>query len=224
MMKLISGGVLKYSKMFSRENLYEYLKEAIDKHNIISKKVILNIGASGEIEKFLKSKKIKIYELDIDKNKKPDIIGDLTSLPIRSSSCDVVFCLEILEHVKNPFNAVKELKRVLKINGIIIGSTPFIFPIHTPPHDYFRYTKYGLRELFKEFEVLDIKERNTYMKSWYVLLLRTLFIQSNRTSRRVAILLMPFFILLLPLVKFLDILVRGYESSTGYFFVVQKVK
>ena len=213
---------LKYSKRHSRENLYKYLDDSIKIYKVKNKNTILNIGSSGELEKFIKSKNIKIYELDIDKNLKPQIIGDITSLPIKTSSCDVVFCLEVLEHVKNPFKAVEELKRVLKPYGIIIGSTPFMIPIHTSPYDYFRYTKYGIKELFKEFEILELKERNTYIKSWYVILLRTLFITSNQKGRRIAMLLMPLFISLLPLVKFLDWLIKGEESTTGYFFVLQK--
>jgi len=35
----------------------------------------------------------------------------------------------------------KEIYRILKSNGNLIGSTPFIYPVHGAPNDYYRFTK-----------------------------------------------------------------------------------
>ena len=73
---------------------------------------------------------------------------------------DVVFCTEVLEHVSNPFNAVSELFRMTKKNGVVVVSTPFNFRIHGPLPDNWRFTEHGLRELFKNFSSLKITPLN----------------------------------------------------------------
>ena len=45
-------------------------------------------------------------------------------LPFRDSCCDVVMIIEALEHIQNPENALKEVKRVLKSQGYLVVSVP----------------------------------------------------------------------------------------------------
>lgn len=52
-------------------------------------------------------------------------IGDLNkSLPYEDGQFDYVICLDGLEHLENPFHALRELKRVLRTKGILILSLP----------------------------------------------------------------------------------------------------
>jgi len=48
-------------------------------------------------------------------------------LPFSSNSFDVVVVGEVLEHVFSPDNLLKEIRRVLTSNGMLIGSTPNAF-------------------------------------------------------------------------------------------------
>ena len=86
------------------------------------------------------------------------VIGDAQALGLADASFDVVLCTEVLEHVPEPQRAVDEMFRVLKPGGRLLLTTRFLFPIHDAPHDYFRYTKYGLRHLFETngFDVVEI--------------------------------------------------------------------
>jgi len=54
----------------------------------------------------------------------PFLIGDGQHLPLKSESFDLVFCLEVLEHVPNPHSMVIETYRVLKPGGIFITIVP----------------------------------------------------------------------------------------------------
>lgn len=80
----------------------------------------------------------------------PDVLGDATRLPIASQSVDMVFCAQVLEHVSRPWALVSECFRVLKPGGWLVLSAPFFWPLHEVPHDYFRFTRYGLEQLIKD--------------------------------------------------------------------------
>lgn len=79
---------------------------------------------------------------------KPDVFATASKLPIRSQSIDTVLLLEVLEHLEYPTDALSEIARVLKPGGRLLLTIPFLYPIHDAPHDYQRFTRYGLsREL-----------------------------------------------------------------------------
>lgn len=58
----------------------------------------------------------------------PDLkvdVGDLNaSLPYASDSFDYIVCVEGIEHTENPFNAIREFSRLLKIGGKLYLSLP----------------------------------------------------------------------------------------------------
>jgi SAM-dependent methyltransferase len=58
-----------------------------------------------------------------------------------------VLCTQVLEHTPSPARLLAECARVLRPGGVLILTAPFSFRVHSEPHDYFRYTKYGLDSL-----------------------------------------------------------------------------
>lgn len=81
-------------------------------------------------------------------------------LPFNDQAYDFVLMFNILEHIYNHQNLVKEASRVLKVDGQLIGFVPFLINYHPDPHDYFRYTKEALNKIFQEagFKQIVIKE------------------------------------------------------------------
>jgi len=77
-----------------------------------------------------------------------DIIGVAECLPFRDGSIDAVLSLNVLEHVKDPFTAARELIRVLKPGGELMCVAPFLQPLHGYPHHYYNMTREGLLALF----------------------------------------------------------------------------
>jgi len=78
-----------------------------------------------------------------------DICGDLAGIPLRSASVDCVLCMVVLEHTRNPRDVLLEFARVLKLGGSLIMVLPFLWEEHQIPHDYFRFTRYGVRAIFE---------------------------------------------------------------------------
>lgn len=63
---------------------------------------------------------------------------------------DVVICEQVLEHVRNPWAAVRTLGNLCRPGGHIVVSTPFLIKVHNEPADYWRFTVAGLRLLLEE--------------------------------------------------------------------------
>ncbi len=80
-----------------------------------------------------------------------DLVFDVTRpFPLRDGVFDSLFCHSVLEHTMRPWDAFEELYRVLAKEGTLILSVPFIFYLHGAPHDYFRFTRYGVADMAKK--------------------------------------------------------------------------
>ena len=142
------------------KNLDRFLTEAALIYDA-EEKAALEIGPSDTHKTakdyFIKS---KIKTFDILPQLKPDYLGDLCSSnapAIPDSSFDYIFCCEVLDHVKQPFDAVNEIYRMLKPEGTAFITTPFFLQLHPPFPDCWRFTEYGLLSLFKSFEIVKLE-------------------------------------------------------------------
>jgi len=103
-----------------------------------------------------------VLSLDVeDRGEGVDLIGDIQSMPdIASGSVDGVVCTQVLEHLPRPCEALSEFARVLRPRGWLVLSVPHLSAIHEAPHDYFRYTRYGLVSMLEAqgFEALRVEE------------------------------------------------------------------
>lgn len=69
-------------------------------------------------------------------------------LPEADASFDLILLMDVLEHLPDPDAVITELRRLLRPGGRMIVSVPFLYREHEAPHDYVRYTSFGLRRLF----------------------------------------------------------------------------
>jgi SAM-dependent methyltransferase len=88
----------------------------------------------------------------------PDIqLYDGGRLPFADASFDVVFCKQVLEHVRDPRLVLGEVARVLAPGGRFAGSTSQMEPFHA--RSTFGYTPYGLALLLEEagLELVEVR-------------------------------------------------------------------
>lgn len=145
------------------ENLNEYARDYLNKFVKKEDRIMLEIGGSNQegIKDSWKTSesffKCKYYNLDIcDDGSERTIIGDITDCPeIPNNSYDFVFSMDTFEHITEPWNAAKEIIRILKPGGIVFVATLFAWRYHTVPIDFWRYTPHCLAYLFKDLDIIE---------------------------------------------------------------------
>jgi len=93
-----------------------------------------------DIENFLFDKKIKFKKADLNKR-----------FPFKNNSFTLVTATEIIEHLENPRHFFKELKRILKKDGLAIVSTPNLLNWKARTYYPLRGIIWGFRK--KDYEI-----------------------------------------------------------------------
>jgi SAM-dependent methyltransferase len=87
--------------------------------------------------------------VDVADNPLADLQGSIEALPVEDASFDLVLCLQVLEHVEDPAQAVRELHRVTRPGGRVLAATHGTQVYHPLPEDHWRWTHTGLERLFR---------------------------------------------------------------------------
>ena len=104
----------------------------------------------------------KYTGIDVGSNRGgADIIYVGETFPVDSESYDAVICTEVLEHVFNPDKFLSEINRVLKHHGTLLLTVPFLWSEHEQPHDYARYSSFGVKFLVEKHGFTIIKQNKT---------------------------------------------------------------
>jgi SAM-dependent methyltransferase len=146
-----------------------------------SRKRTLDVGGgSGPYKKYFPNR----ICIDSEAGEGIDIVGDAHELfMFKDGEFERVLCTEVLEHLHTPQRAIDEMRRVLIPGGKLILTTRFIFPLHNIPGDYFRFTRYGLQHLLRDWKKVEIKEETTTIETFIVLFERLGF-QTNMLFNR----------------------------------------
>jgi len=159
---------------------------------------------------------------------KADIAADLNgSLPIESSVADTVVSLSVMEHLREPQIMLNEAYRILKPGRTMILQVPFMWAVHEAPHDYYRYTCYGLQHMFSKAGFVDVKVEAT-TGFWAMWTLKFNY-QSARLirgpwpiQRLMSALMRVIWAIDQRLARWLDKRWKGEQETAGYFVVAKK--
>lgn len=137
----------------------------------------------------------------------PQVFADGASLPFLSESFDTVLLLEVLEHVSDADGVLAEISRVLKPEGRLLISVPFLYPLHDAPHDYRRYTAPGLVQALSKagMKAQSVTPRNGGLRAAALLgaIACAEFVMDALNRRRWRLVLAPLIIAAIPLINIL---------------------
>ena len=152
-------------------------------------------------------------------------IADLNALPFREGTFHGAINIVTMEHLCEPACALREMARTLGHGGRLLIAAPQDWEVHQEPHDFFRYTRYGLAYLLKGagLEVESIRPVGGYFR----LLARRLLNGLQFFTGGVRwVLFVPAAILLVPpalVLPWFDGLDRKRNFTLGYIAVARKV-
>jgi SAM-dependent methyltransferase len=118
---------------------------------------VLDFGG-GSKSHYIKNINCKSYKsINIDQRIEPTwLIKAGDPIPNLKNKFDTVISFNTIEHIYEPSKLIFEFYRILKPGGTVLITTPFLFPIHGHPDDFFRPTPswyrqtlnyYGFREI-----------------------------------------------------------------------------
>lgn len=163
-----------------------------------------------------------------------DALSNLEALPFADQTFDAALCINVLEHVRNPDSCLREIHRVLKVEGTIYLMVPLIVREHQLPHDYYRYTSYGIRYLLERtgFQLEYVRPVGGYFRVLAAILSRAsayLFPKSRPVALKLLfspleLIAKPLFSVVVPLVCLgLDPLDRKRAYTIGFSCKGRKV-
>jgi len=80
-----------------------------------------------------------------------DCVLDLHGVGLRDDCAGTALLLDTIEHVEYPRQAMDEVARTLRPDGIFLLSSVMDFPIHEHPYDFWRFTPEGFESLLRIF-------------------------------------------------------------------------
>jgi SAM-dependent methyltransferase len=86
---------------------------------------------------------------------------DICATSVKDADVDLVVCEQVLEHVRDPYLAVRNLTRLVRPGGLVLVSTPFLVRLHAHPEDHWRFSPSGMR-LLLEAGGLEV----VWVRSW----------------------------------------------------------
>jgi SAM-dependent methyltransferase len=78
---------------------------------------------------------------------KSTYVCDLSAIPVPDAHFDAILFNQVMEHLPEPLNVLRELHRVLKPGGRMICTAPLFFEEHETPYDFYRYTQFAWKHL-----------------------------------------------------------------------------
>lgn len=157
MPKLISKfKVLLSSRYLVRRQRRRFV-EAKLLNNFFERVLDLGVG-TAPYKKLIKCREYIGIDIEDRRGVEGVILADINNgIPQPNNYFDLVVMFEVLEHIRRPQFVLNEITRILRKNGELVMTVPFVWSLHEVPNDYYRYTYYGLEYMLKQAGFSDIE-------------------------------------------------------------------
>ncbi len=183
---------------------------------IAKRGVILDVGGGEPFGKWMSEYKDLFKDrdyrtFDYDASTGADVVGDIHAIPLPDDSVDAIICSSVLEHVREPHVAMREMQRILRPGGKLFLFVPSTYPYHARKGhypDYWRLFDDTLEDLLSGFIEKEIVKRGGYF------LALSFFVPGQAKMRWI----------LTPLAEFLDAVFETEKRNTtaGYYVLAKK--
>jgi SAM-dependent methyltransferase len=155
-----------------RRDLHEQFKRLFEQY-MLPDAVVYDVGCGQKpFRDFLEGKVRKHIGVDLADGfytpDEVDLIGTAYNVPAANGIADAVILSQVIEHLESPLLAMQEVHRLLKPEGLVFLSFPFLYPMHAVPRDYLRFTEFYLSDKIADtsFEVIETLRLGGY---WYLM-------------------------------------------------------
>ena len=187
---------------------------------VTNDKLILNVGSGNS--KILEN----ICNVDIFSYDNVNVVCDIADLPFLNNSIDMVFNCAVLEHVPNPQKVIDEIYRVLKPNGILYTTFPFMQGFHASPYDFTRVTEEGIKVLHQDFELIEVKPIGGPTSGMLWVFQEWIAILFSFGNKKLHMLIYLFVMVITSPIKFLDYFLIKHPMakniSSGFVYIGKK--
>jgi len=208
------------SRALTHKSLHRALSRVLPRY---AGGIVVDLGCGDKpYQSYVRAKKY----IGVDKQG-GDLRADVLNLPLKNSYADTVISTQVLEHVTDPQQLLKECYRILKPGGYLVLTAPMNWPLHDVSRDYWRFTEFGLVHLAKEtgFEVIDCRP----LEGFISVVWQTLAMLIERPTYHhgffrtiLKLIVKPLFWLIQPLIYWLDRLKPIKGLTMNNILITQK--
>jgi Methylase involved in ubiquinone/menaquinone biosynthesis len=173
---------------------YFIRKRLVEKIKLLAPELsgkLLDFGCGAKPYQELFSNAQNYIGIDIEneghdhENENIDVYYDGETIPFENETFDSIFSSEVLEHVPDVDACLKELSRVLKPEGKILITVPFVWQEHELPFDFRRFSAIGIKKQLEDngFEILHEEKTGHFLEvavQLWMIYLRRLFYVKNK--------------------------------------------
>ncbi len=146
-------------------------------------------------------------------------VEDGWRIPLPDKSCDGLLSTQAIEHVELLDEVVEEWQRVLKQGSPVVVTMPFMFHLHGAPHDYRRFTEFGMASFFarRGFEIVEQAKFGGIGTYLVVGIQDAIECQTGRIAILLRLVLQPVLIAITPLLNLIGFCFDKLDKS-GVFY------
>ena len=94
--------------------------------------------------------RVQLVGVDYEQRFRPTVVADLTkSLPFHDAVADAIICANFFYIHPEPTQLLLEIRRVLKVGGVLLLTAPLVYPYNPEPTDFYRFTEKALERLLE---------------------------------------------------------------------------